>query len=163
MTAPVPSAAPLATAVVGCGVIGKTHVTAVLELDRLRLCTLVDEAVDWRGTWGLDGGGALMNHMGRRGGGNQAEHHRDPAEPALEGIDASRFTLGHIRQYHDLLAAVDGAGAPGVTVDDALLALATVRAVYVSAATGEKVAVADVLAGRHDDVAPGVPRRLIAV
>jgi UDP-N-acetyl-2-amino-2-deoxyglucuronate dehydrogenase len=101
--------------------------------------------------------------MGRRGGGNQAERRHDPSTPTLAGIDASAFTRGHLRQYFDLLAAVDGAGAPGVTVDDALLALATVRAVYVSAATGEKIAVADVLDGRHDDVAPEVARRPVTV
>jgi UDP-N-acetyl-2-amino-2-deoxyglucuronate dehydrogenase len=101
--------------------------------------------------------------MGRRGGGNQADRYRDPDEPALEGIDATQFTLGHIRQYHDLLAAIDEGSVPGVTVDDALLALATVRAVYVSAVTGEKVAIADVLEGRHDDVALEVARRVIAV
>jgi UDP-N-acetyl-2-amino-2-deoxyglucuronate dehydrogenase len=101
--------------------------------------------------------------MGMRGGGNQAEHHRDPDEPALAGVDVAAFTRGHLRQYLDLLAAVDASRAPGVTVDDALLALATVRAVYVSATTGEKVAVADVLAGRHDDVVPEVARRPAAV
>jgi len=392
MTAPVPPLSPLATAVVGCGVIGKTHVSAILELDRLRLAALVDvqaeragaladtveertgvrpavyasladalageerldlvvlgtpsglhvdqavealeggahvliekpldvdvrrgrrlaaaareaaergqvcsiisqhrfdpssqavhraieagefgrltsavasvswwrsqayyDSGDWRGTWALDGGGALMNQgvhtldlllwflgrpvtvsaefgllahedvevedtvvatltfesgalavlhattaahpgltarvqvlgargsavidsdrleyfhaaddgdspdMGRLGGGNQAERYRDPDEPALHGIDATRFTLGHIRQYHDLLAAIDERREPGVTVDDALLALATVRAVYVSAVTGGKVAVADVLEGRHDDVSTELARRPVAV
>jgi predicted dehydrogenase len=392
MTAAVPPAAPLATAVVGCGVIGRTHATAILELDRLRLRVLVDAAAeraealadtveertgarpavytsiadalagpeqpdlvvlgtpsgmhvdqavealeagahvliekpldvdvrrgrrlaeaardaagrgqvcsvvsqhrfdpssqavhraieagefgrltsavasvswwrsqayydsgDWRGTWALDGGGALMNQgvhtldlllwflgrpvtvsaefgllahedvevedtvvatltfesgalavlhattaahpgltariqvlgakgsavidsdrleyfhaadggdppaMGRQGGGNQAEHRRVPDEAAPEGVDATQFPLGHLRQYRDLLAAIDASRAPGVTVDDALLALATVRAVYVSAVTGEKVTIADVLEGRHDDVPLGVPRRLVTV
>ncbi|TQM02852.1 Gfo/Idh/MocA family protein [Pseudonocardia kunmingensis] len=121
--------------------------SAVIDADRL----------EYFHAAGDDGDGASPA-MGRRGGGNQAERHRDPAEPALAGIAAAPVTRGHLRQYLDLLAAVDGAGAPGVTVDDALLALATVRAVYVSATTGEKVAVADVLGGRFDDVAPAVTR-----
>jgi UDP-N-acetyl-2-amino-2-deoxyglucuronate dehydrogenase len=392
MTAPVPLPAPLATAVVGCGVIGRTHVTAILEQDRLRLRALVDPAVeraetladtveqrtgtrpavhasladalagperldlvvlgtpsgmhvdqavgaleggahvlvekpldvdvrrgrrlaeaaraaaergqvcsvvsqhrfdpssqvvhraieagefgrltsavasvswwrsqayydsgDWRGTWSLDGGGALMNQgvhtldlllwflgtpvtvsaeigllahedvevedtvaatlrfesgaiallhattaaypgltariqvlgaqgsaiidsdrleyfhaadggespdMGRQGGGNQADRHPAADAEAPEGVDATDFPLGHLRQYRDLLAAIDGGREPGVTVDDALLALATVRAVYVSAATGEKVAIADVLEGRHDDVRIDVAGGLVTV
>jgi UDP-N-acetyl-2-amino-2-deoxyglucuronate dehydrogenase len=100
---------------------------------------------------------------GRHGGGNQADLHRVPDEPAPEGVDARVFPLGHIRQYRDLLAAIDEGREPGVTVDDALLALATVRAIYVSAVTGGKVAVADVLDGRHDDVALDVAPRLVAV
>jgi UDP-N-acetyl-2-amino-2-deoxyglucuronate dehydrogenase len=392
MTAPVPFAAPLATAVVGCGVIGKTHVAAILELDRLHVCALVDVVVeraealadtveertgvrpavyasitdalagaeqldlvvlgapsgvhvdqaiealeggahvliekpldvdvrrgrslvaaarkaaergqvcsvisqhrfdpssqavhraieagefgrltsavasvswwrsqayydsgDWRGTWALDGGGALMNQgvhtldlllwflgrpvtvsaefgllahedvevedtvvatlafasgalavlhattaaypgltariqvlgaqgsavidsdrleyfhaadgggsadMGLQGGGNQADRHRVADEPAPEGVDATKFPLGHLRQYRDVLSAIDERREPGVTVDDGLLALATVRAVYVSAVTGEKVEIADVLEGRHDDVSLDVARRAVAV
>ena len=123
--------------------------SAVIDADRLEYFHAAD-----------DGDSSAM---GRQGGGNQAERYRDLDEPALRGIDATRSTLGHIRQYHDLLAAIDEGREPGVTVDDALLALATVRAVYVSAATGEKVAVADVLEGRHDDVSPVLARRPVAV
>src|SRR5919109_2826890 len=39
-------ATPLPTAVVGCGIIGRTHVTAILEVDGLRLCALVDTAAE---------------------------------------------------------------------------------------------------------------------
>lgn len=55
---------------------------------------------------------------------------------------------GHDRQYQDVLEAVRTGRRPGVTVADALLALATVQAVYESARTGEPVRVDDVLEGR---------------
>jgi UDP-N-acetyl-2-amino-2-deoxyglucuronate dehydrogenase len=253
MTAPAPLAAPIATAVVGSQVVHRAIeagelgrlTSAVASVAWWRSQAYYDSG-DWRGTWALDGGGALMNQgvhtldlllwflgrpvtvsaefgllahenvevedtvvatltfgsgalavlhattaaypgltariqvlgsqgsavidsdrleyfhaadggdspdMGRQGGGNQADRRRVTDEPAPEGVDATQFPLGHLRQYRDLLAAIDEGREPGVTVDDALLALATVRAVYVSAVTGEKVAVADVLSGRHDDVA----------
>jgi UDP-N-acetyl-2-amino-2-deoxyglucuronate dehydrogenase len=54
--------------------------------------------------------------------------------------------IGHARQYRDIVEAIRTGRRPGVTLDDALLALATVRAVYESARTGAPVRVADVLA-----------------
>jgi predicted dehydrogenase len=69
---------------------------------------------------------------------------------------------GHHRQYRDILEAIRTGRAPGVTVADALLALATVQAVYESARTGTAVAIADVLDGRIVP-APERPRRPAAV
>ncbi|MFC4242014.1 Gfo/Idh/MocA family protein [Gryllotalpicola reticulitermitis] len=62
------------------------------------------------------------------------------------------FAQGHRRQYDDILAAIRDGRAPGVGVDDALLSLAVVRALYVSAALGREVSVDEVLNGEHDDV-----------
>jgi UDP-N-acetyl-2-amino-2-deoxyglucuronate dehydrogenase len=53
---------------------------------------------------------------------------------------------GHARQYRDIVEAIRTGRRPGDTLDDALLALATVQAVYESARTGAPVRVADVLA-----------------
>jgi predicted dehydrogenase len=75
-----------------------------------------------------------------------AEHRRDHPAPA----DA--FAQAHARQYDDIVAAIREDRPPAVGVDDALLSLAVVRALYVSAALGREVAVADVLTGLHDDV-----------
>ncbi|HWB37135.1 MAG TPA: Gfo/Idh/MocA family oxidoreductase [Rugosimonospora sp.] len=61
------------------------------------------------------------------------------------------FVVGHLRQYDDVVEAITNGRTPGVTVHHALLALALVRAVYVSAALGRPVAMADVLAGVYDD------------
>jgi predicted dehydrogenase len=52
---------------------------------------------------------------------------------------------GHEAQYADLLDAIRHRRPPRVTVDDALLALATVRALYESAASGETVEFAKLL------------------
>lgn len=65
------------------------------------------------------------------------------------GADA--FVIGHRRQYDDIIGAIRERRAPGVTVADALLSLAVVRAVYLSATLGREVLVDDVLAGRYDD------------
>jgi predicted dehydrogenase len=54
---------------------------------------------------------------------------------------------GHARQYRDIVEAVRTGRRPDVTLDDALLAVATVQAVYESARTGTPVQVAEVLAG----------------
>jgi UDP-N-acetyl-2-amino-2-deoxyglucuronate dehydrogenase len=67
----------------------------------------------------------------------------DAAEPQPEGDP-------HTRQWADVVAAIRGRRAPSVTLDDGLLALATVRAVYLSATLGRPVRVADVVAGAYD-------------
>jgi predicted dehydrogenase len=67
---------------------------------------------------------------------------------ADEDADPARGPMftGHARQYRDVVEAIRTGRRPGVTVEDALLALATVQAVYESARTGAPVRVADVLA-----------------
>ncbi|MEV0127788.1 Gfo/Idh/MocA family oxidoreductase [Dactylosporangium sp. NPDC050688] len=69
---------------------------------------------------------------------------------------ADGFVLGHLRQYQDLVEAIDERRPPGVRVADGLLALATVRAVYVAATLGRPVLFDQVLDGVHDDVRPEV-------
>ena len=76
-----------------------------------------------------------------------------PAEHLSGGpVPADAFVQGHRRQYDDVVAAIREGRRPGVGVDDALLSLAVVRSLYVSAALGREVSVDDVLAGQHDDV-----------
>jgi len=65
---------------------------------------------------------------------------------------ADNMVVGHLRQYDDVVAAIDGHRPPGVGLRDGLLALAVVHSVYASAALGRPVTVADVLAGAHDDL-----------
>ena len=55
---------------------------------------------------------------------------------------------GHEAQYADLVAAIRDHRPPRVTVEDALLALATVRALYLSAASGETIELDRMLDGR---------------
>ncbi|WP_243232873.1 Gfo/Idh/MocA family protein [Microbacterium sp. CIAB417] len=92
--------------------------------------------------------------MGLQGSGNQADRY---AAGSASEVDATQFVDGHIRQYDDLLAAIDEHREPLLTVDAALLALAAVRAVYVSAVLGRKVLIDDVIAGEYDDLVLEVP------
>lgn len=59
---------------------------------------------------------------------------------------------GHVRQYRDVLHAIDTGGAPTVRISDAVLALATVRGVYLSATTGQCIRIDDVLDGKYSDI-----------
>jgi predicted dehydrogenase len=68
-----------------------------------------------------------------------------PADEEHDPAHGPMFT-GHARQYRDIVDAISTGRRPGVTLDDALLALATVQAVYESARTGAPVRVSDVLA-----------------
>lgn len=63
-----------------------------------------------------------------------------------------QFVVGHLRQYEDIVDAIRDRRAPGVTVADAFLSLAVVRAVYLSATLGRPVLLDDVLDGSLDDV-----------
>lgn len=74
----------------------------------------------------------------------------EPGDPA-EGLPLE-WARGHARQYLDLIDAIDGRRDPAVTVADAVLVLATARAVYLAAALGRGIDLADVLAGAHDEV-----------
>jgi predicted dehydrogenase len=64
---------------------------------------------------------------------------------------ADAFVVGHRRQYEDIIDAIRSHRTPGVTVADALLSLAVVRAVYLSATLGREVLVDDVLDGVYDE------------
>lgn len=116
--------------------------SAVLDNDRLFYFHSVD----------ADGGGSLPgSDRGIGGGGNQAAT-LVPAEEAGQvvggGPGTSAMFFGHTRQYDDVVRAVRTGTEPGVTVADALLAVATVQSVYEAARTGRTVRIADVLAGR---------------
>jgi predicted dehydrogenase len=97
--------------------------------------------------------GGEGNDMGLLGGGNQAadELAKFPDEPA-QALDPTVYPAGHVRQYRDIVDAVRAGRPAGVTVRDAVTALATVRALYVSATLGQPVLIDEVLAGRYDDV-----------
>ncbi|MFH5879696.1 Gfo/Idh/MocA family protein [Arthrobacter sp. NA-172] len=91
--------------------------------------------------------------MGILGSGNQAavELAKYPDETA-EPLDPTVYPAGHVRQYRDILAAIREGRRAGVTVEDAVTALATVRALYVSATLGQPVLIADVIAGKYNNV-----------
>jgi predicted dehydrogenase len=82
---------------------------------------------------------------------NRAAELVDASELYGSPRGADAFVVGHRRQYDDILDAIRSGRAPGVTVADALLSLAVVRAVYLSATLGREVLVDDVLQGVYDD------------
>jgi predicted dehydrogenase len=83
---------------------------------------------------------------------NQASTLVPPEELRGAPKSADSFVVGHLRQYHDVVDALDGRRPASVRVDDALTALAVVQAIYVSATLGRPVAVDDVLNGAFDTV-----------
>ncbi|MGO4238549.1 Gfo/Idh/MocA family protein [Pseudarthrobacter sp. YAF2] len=97
--------------------------------------------------------GSASADMGLQGGGNQADEElaKYPEED-YKAADPTVYPAGHVRQYRDILAAIAGGKQPGVTVSDAVNALAAVRSVYVSATLGQPVLFEDVLAGKYNDL-----------
>jgi predicted dehydrogenase len=75
-----------------------------------------------------------------------------PLDEAVPAGDHD-FVAGHLRQYADVVAAIEQARPPAVTVHDGLIALAVVKSIYLSATLGAPVLVDDVLRGALDDVA----------
>jgi predicted dehydrogenase len=69
-----------------------------------------------------------------------------------ESDAATTQPAGHIRQYRDLLRAIDEGNEPGVRIADAAVALATIRAVYLSATLRRPILLDEVLAGKFNDV-----------
>ncbi|WP_432875324.1 Gfo/Idh/MocA family protein [Kribbella sp. CA-245084] len=63
------------------------------------------------------------------------------------------FVTGHLRQYDDIADAITNKRPPVVTVNEALLSLALVRAIYLSATLGAPVRFDDVLDGKFDESA----------
>jgi predicted dehydrogenase len=75
-----------------------------------------------------------------------------PAAELRGGVKpADNFVLGHVRQYDDIVAAIAAGRPSAVGADDALLALATVKAVYLSASLGRTIPVDAVVAGEFDE------------
>lgn len=118
--------------------------SAVIHDDQLEYFHAADGGPDGVGSRGE--GGASANQVAKV-----------VALTEIRGAEkaADAFVVGHYRQYVDIVDAIDQRRTPGVTVADAVLAMATVKAMYVSATLGRPVAIADVLAGGHDDVQLG--------
>ena len=87
----------------------------------------------------------------RSAGENRASELVEPSQLYGSPRGADAFVVGHRRQYDDIVDAIRTHREPGVTVTDALLSLAVVRALYLSATLGREVLVDDVLDGVYDD------------
>ena len=88
---------------------------------------------------------------------NQASRVVPEAELRGSARPADAFVLGHLRQYEDVVDAIESGRPPAVTFQDGLMALAIVRAVYVSSTLNQLVAVDALLAGDYDNVTVSVP------
>ncbi|BCW43312.1 Gfo/Idh/MocA family oxidoreductase [Arthrobacter sp. StoSoilB5] len=117
--------------------------SAVIDNDNLEYFHAADE-----------NGDADSGPMGIRGGGNQAaeELAKFTEPPQQTNLDPTVYPAGHIRQYRDVVDAIRKGRPAGVTVQDAVTALATVRALYLSATLSRPVLIADVMAGKYNDV-----------
>ena len=80
-------------------------------------------------------------------------HTRDGGQVTGSGErESDAFVLGHLRQYEDVVEAIQSGRPPGVRVDDALRSLAVVRAIYLSSTLRRPVLLSDVLDGSLDDI-----------
>ena len=83
---------------------------------------------------------------------NQAADLVDATDLAGGPKATDGFMMGHLRQYEDVVLAIRAGRRPGVRVEDALVSLAVVRAIYVSATLGRAVSFDEVLAGDFDEL-----------
>lgn len=104
--------------------------------------------------------------MGFDGESNQLSSHTARTNDADEHVDATASAQGHARQYANVIAAIRGEQALGMSVRDAVRSLAAVHATYVSSTLGKAVRFEDVLSGAYDDVdlhSVGLPLSRLAV
>jgi predicted dehydrogenase len=121
--------------------------SAILDNDRLEY---------FHGTGTGDPGNSASGAGGVAGGdvtGNTAAAEVGLEETTAVPRRADAFLAGHRRQYDSIAHSIDTGAVPGVRVEDALLAIAVVRAIYLSSTLGEPILLADVLGGRYDAVA----------
>ncbi|UKA61773.1 Gfo/Idh/MocA family protein [Arthrobacter sp. FW306-04-A] len=116
--------------------------SAVVDNDRLQYFHAADNAP----------AGESGSSYGLAGGGNQAELEVGVHDASANTKGADDLQTAHQKQYADVVQAIRTGKEPRVGVSEATAALATVRALYVSATLGTAVHFEDVLAGKYDDV-----------
>ena len=116
--------------------------SAVIDSDRLEYFHAADAAAADTSAYGAITGGDVT--------GNLAESEVGFDETTAGPRKDDAFLTGHSRQYDNIAASIDTGAPPGVSVEDALLSVALVRAIYLSSTLGQAIVVDDVLAGRYD-------------
>lgn len=81
---------------------------------------------------------------------NQASELVDPHHLRGHEKEHDSFVIAHLRQYTDVIEAICTGRQPGVRVEDALVSLAVVRSIYLSATLGMPVSFEAVLNGDFD-------------
>jgi predicted dehydrogenase len=104
-----------------------------------------------------DGSGATGGPLGGAEPENQAARAVPDTELRGSPKPDDAFVIGHLRQYQDMVDAIDNRRPPAVTLADGLLAMAVVRSVYLSAMLHRSIDVGEVLAGGYDDVTVELP------
>ncbi|WP_144766204.1 Gfo/Idh/MocA family protein [Curtobacterium sp. 9128] len=127
-----------------------THGSAIVDDDRLAYFHVAPDAATLESASTTANTTAVADAVDQKSEVVAPEHVvGGPQEP-------EHFLAGHGRQYADVVAAIRDGREPGVTVDAALVSLATVRGLYISATLGQPVRIDDVIEGRYDDVVPVV-------
>ncbi|UBQ03287.1 Gfo/Idh/MocA family protein [Curtobacterium sp. TXMA1] len=127
-----------------------THGSAIVDDDRLAYFHVAPDATTLESASTTANATAVADAVDQK-------HDVVPPEHVVGGpAEPDHFAAGHARQYTDVVAAIREGRDPGVTVDDALVSLATVRGLYVSATLGRPVRIDDVIEGEYDDVEPAV-------
>lgn len=96
---------------------------------------------------------ASVPSYGLSGGGNQAREEVGEDHASANAGGADDLQTAHQKQYSNVIAAIRTGAQPVVGLQEATAALATVRALYISATLGTSVNFDDVLAGKYDDLA----------
>lgn len=120
--------------------------SAIIDNDRLEYFHAADGSVGGDSAYGASG----VTGVGVSG--NRAEAEVGFADTSAAPARADAFLAGHARQYDSIAHSIDTGAAPGVSVQDALESVALVRAIYLSATLGQRIAFDDVLAGHYDSV-----------
>ncbi|QKS17349.1 Gfo/Idh/MocA family oxidoreductase [Curtobacterium sp. Csp2] len=135
-----------------------THGSAIVDDDRLAYFHVAPDTAT------LDSAATTANTTAVADAADQKDRVVPPEHVVGGPVEPDHFAAGHARQYTDIVAAIREGRDPGVTVDAALVSLATVRGLYVSATLGQPVRIDDVIDGKYDDVVPvvGAPSRTAA-
>lgn len=116
--------------------------SAIIDNDRLEYFHAADSDTEAASAYGAVTGGDVTGNLAQ----SEVGFEETTAAPRQE--DA--FLAGHRRQYDSIAQSIDTGSAPGVSVRDALLSVALVRAIYLSSTLGRSIVIDDVLAGHYD-------------
>ncbi|MFF2246577.1 Gfo/Idh/MocA family protein [Arthrobacter sp. NPDC058130] len=142
-----------ALAVLHCTTAAYPGLTARLQVFGSRGSSVIDnDRLLYFHSAANDPDAASVPSYGLSGGGNQAADEVGESEASANVRGADDLQTAHHRQYGNVIESIRTGARPAVGVEEATAALATVRALYVSATLGTSVNFEDVLAGKYDDL-----------
>lgn len=142
-----------ALAVLHCTTAAYPGVSARLQVHGSRGSAVIDnDRLLYFHSASNDPDAANVPSYGLAGGGNQAAAEVGEDEASANARGADDLQTAHQKQYSNIINAIRTGTQPVVGLKEATAALATVRALYVSATLGTSVNFHDVLAGKYDDL-----------